>query len=60
VLNLLVFLRSPILFSFLTPSPNSFTRLQEFCLMFGCGSLHLFWSDAEWSLSEDSYARLNK
>lgn len=29
----------------------------ELCL-FGCGSLYLFWSAVGWSLSEDSYAKL--
>ena len=37
--------------------PNSFTRLSELGLMFGCRSLHLFWSAVGWSFSEDSYAR---
>jgi hypothetical protein len=33
-----------------TPSPDSSTRLPEFCLMFGCGFLHLFTSpDSETS-----------
>jgi hypothetical protein len=41
-------------FRSLSLSPNSSTRLLECCLMFGCGSLHLFKSDAKWSLSENS------
>jgi hypothetical protein len=47
----------PIFFKSLSPSPNSFTRLPELQLMFGCGSLHLFCSAAVWSLSEDCYPR---
>jgi hypothetical protein len=51
---LVVFL-TPLASSILSPTlPQDFLR----CSMFGCGSLHLFWSAAEWSLSEDSYVRL--
>ena len=50
--------RVPIASWFLNPYPNSSIRLPELGLMLGCGSLHLFQSVAEWSISEDSYAML--
>jgi hypothetical protein len=40
------------------PPPSLSQDPPEFHLRFGCGSLHLFWSAAGWSLSKDSYARL--
>jgi len=40
------------------PPPPTLPQDPLICLMFGCGSLHLFWSAYGWSLSEDSYARL--
>ena len=36
-----VFLWCPCHLEFLNPSPNSFSRLPRFHLMFVCGSLHL-------------------
>ena len=41
----------------LNPSFHS-SRLSELCLMFGCGSLHLFPSAAGWSLSVGNHTRL--
>ena len=41
--------------SSLNPIPNSSTWLLEFCLVFGCRSLHLFPSTAGWSLSGDRF-----
>jgi hypothetical protein len=38
--------------------PQSLPQDSELYLMFGCGSLNLFLLAIEWSLSEDSYARL--
>jgi hypothetical protein len=43
--------------SFFIPSYPPSTGFPKLCLMFGCGSLHLFPSIAERSLSEDSHAR---
>jgi hypothetical protein len=40
------------------PLPHSSTWLPRLCLLFGCGSLHLFPSAAGWNLSGDSYVRL--
>ena len=40
------------------PSCLSSTRFPELQLMFGCGSLHLLASVAEWRLSDDSYERV--
>jgi hypothetical protein len=48
----------PIPSGFLNTFSHIFTRLHELHLIFACGTLHLFWSAAEWSPSEDSYARL--
>jgi hypothetical protein len=52
----------PVEFRFLSGSsflpPNSFTRLPELCLNFGCGSLHLFLLAAGWNFPEDSSALL--
>jgi len=42
----------------LNSSPDSSTELPELCLMFSCGSLHLFPTADGQSLSGDSYARL--
>lgn len=40
------------------PSPLSSTRFPGLCLIFGCGSLHLFLSVVGWKLSNNSYTRL--
>jgi hypothetical protein len=41
----------------LSPISHSSIRCPELCLMFDCGSLHLFPSAFGWSLSGDSYTR---
>lgn len=38
--------------------PQLFHNVPDLCPLFGCGCMHLFQSDAGWSLSEHSYARL--
>ena len=38
--------------------PRSCTKLLEFCLIFRCGSLHLFPSASGRRLREDSHARI--
>jgi hypothetical protein len=54
-LILLVFLWSSYPSGSLNLFPNSSKRLPELCLMFGYGSLHLFWSAAGWT--KGRYAR---
>ena len=44
--------------SILSPTLPHVFPSSVYSLVFGCGSLHLFWSAAGWSLSEDNYARL--
>jgi len=38
-------------------SSPSFSTFPKLCLMFGCGSLHLFSEAAQWRLFDDSWAR---
>jgi hypothetical protein len=38
--------------------PQLFTGCHKLCLLFGFGSLHLFWSASGWSFLEGSYSRL--